>query len=420
MFAYFTFSMLKYTELPYLWFFYRCLAEAKEHGWPMIAQEGYLRRPGELAAKGFHEAYNQKFVNDRQLGYRVPKNRDLKRIDAYPIPEELEERLVEECGSYTDAFCYVLTKRYKPLEDLLDRYFEEIKRKHKEPLEGIMTLCDYPSLTAAAEKHAIPVIHVEQGTFREPTYVKTAFFDLDNLYGGKTVEKRWKAFCQEHEKNPMPILTKKEMLALFLEKDQYSLLNKYDVNPKYEAGAALGYAFWELFNAKTMLNDNEILYRLSKRFGKANILVRKHPADPYGAQYPLFNAQMHDYRKFSTIDFVLECKQIATMGSNVAMEAMYWGRKAWVLVDCPSRFASGHSIEEEAVCATDDYLTFFALCYLTPYQLCFDPEYIRWRLTQPSERDVLARNLQFYLDNKEMSLDEIRTVAATYTTGDRK
>ena len=44
--------MLKYTELPYLWFFYRCLAEAKEHGWPMIAQEGYLRRPGELAAKG--------------------------------------------------------------------------------------------------------------------------------------------------------------------------------------------------------------------------------------------------------------------------------------------------------------------------------------------------------------------------------
>lgn len=398
MFVPFVFSLSSINDVPYLWWFYKSLDFSLRNNSATIAQEIYCKTPvSKFAADGYQAAYVQGSAD--RFGYRLPKNQDLKKARLYTIPDNLIGEIVKGKGSITNAFCYLLTQIDGKFLCFLEGVLEQIERECNEKIEGFITLSSIPTLTEAARLHGIPVIHFELGCWRRPCYLDTAFFDFENLYGGKTVERRWNRFCDEHKKRPFSIFSKQECLALFLKKNNLNLLEQYDHKPAKEIGAVLGYVTYELITCKTHLNDSEMLYRIKKRYGIENMLVRKHPGDPYGGQYPQYQDAI-DTKKRSTPEFILDCETVISLVSGACIEAMLWGRKAITLLPSPSYFASGHEVEEDGLCAGEDFISFFAFCYLIPFECLMNVDYLRWRLTNPSEREIYYKHLSFYFEKK--------------------
>ncbi len=402
----FVFNLSTYSETAYAWFFFKGLDMAKHGKWPIISQEIYLDTPLRKFIKdGQRAAYDKAFI-DEHFWYDVPKSKDMKSYGKYPIKQEIIDGLLAETGSYNDAAKLILSKPYQPLVDLLCGYIEDIKSKYSEPIEAFCTLCHNPSLSAAAEKYGIPVVHYEMGPFREPTYMKTVYFDFQSTNTGNTVETRYGKFLSEMKNDPR-LLSGKEILALLLRPEKEELLDKYGTRPDIKCGAALGYTITELFLAQTGYNDGELLYRIEKTYGRENMRVRLHPADPYGAKYPKYWDCM-DPKEHSTIDFILSCDELFSVGSNVCIEAMYWGRKSHVIVRGPAYWGAVHSVEEKGKLTDTEYLNFFAFNYLAPFRFMMDPEYVRWRLTDPSEKEIFEKHISVLLSDKGLSMDILK------------
>lgn len=393
----FVFTLAPYNEAPYLWYFYKWLEVCKEKHWPIVAQEIYFNSPKYFAANGRREAYDKNRASMEE--YCLPKNDDLNRIGQYRIPNQLIDILICEKGSIMDADCFLLKEVFSPLADQIREIIQKIHRDYTEPIEAFAVLRHLPSLTAVAEEFRIPVVHLERGTFREKNYIKTAFWDLENLQGGQTIEKRYSQFCDVCHEGHMPIFTAKELLSIFLNKDQLSILKRVGKAPIKKIGVALGYASDPLCLYRTFFNDAELLIQARKKYGTENMLVRKHPGDPFGAQYPMFSSCMENSNQ-TAIDFILNCEEIASILSNVSMEAMYYGKKTYTFLPCPSYYASAHSFQEEPCCASNEYLSFYALCYLIPHEYMTDYQYYLWRFSKPSEKEIYFRHLEFYFQKK--------------------
>lgn len=399
MFVPFVFNMSTFDRAPFLWWFYKGLDFVKKTHSAIIAQEIYCDTPvSEFIAQGRVEAYHKQFIDEHWF-YNLPKNQDLESDRIYKIPDSLLLPLIKEKGSISDAFCYLLAQPDDSFCGFLDELIGQIERECGGRIEGFFTMAAVPSLTKAAHDRGIPVIHFELGCWREPTYLFTAFWDLEDLQGGRTVERRWERFCCEREQRDIPLFSKKECLALLLRKENLAMIRDYDRPPKKKIGAVLGYVTYELISWKTHLDDSELLYRVREAYGLNNMLVRKHPGDPYKGQYPRY-LQAVDESGRSMRDYILDCETIISLISGAGMEAMLWGRKAITLLPSPSYYASGHEIEGEGKCAGEDFISFFAFCYLIPLEYLMDVEYIRWRLSGPTEREIYFKHLDFYFKKK--------------------
>ena len=406
MFVPFVFNMSTFTKAPYLWWFYKGLDFARKTDSAIVAQEIYCDTPvAAFAAAGRSEAINKPLV-DARWRYALPQNSDLNYPRIYKIPDSILSPIIQEKGSISDAFCYLLTGPDDSFCAFLDNLIAKIERDCGERIEGFITLLAIPSLTKAARARGIPVIHFELGCWREPMYLHTAFLDREPLYKGDTVARRWEQFCRERDQRDIPVFSKKECLALLLRKENLPLIREYDRPAKKKIGAVLGYVTYELISCKTHLNDSEMLYRVREAYGLENILIRKHPGDPYGGTYPVYSAAI-DRQKRSTPDFILDCETVVSLMSGASIEAMLWGRKAITLLPSPSYYASGHEIEGEGKCAGEDFISFFAFCYLIPLEYLMDVDYLRWRLSGPTEREIYFKHLEFYFKKKGIPTDLI-------------
>ena len=412
MFVPFVFNMSTINNAPFLWWFYMGLDFIKREHSAIIAQEEYCSiPPSEYAAAGRLEAFSKAFV-DEHWGYSLPKNSDLTREHIYAIPDGLLDEIIREKGSISDAFCYLLAQEDKRLVRFLDSLVSKIEADCGDIIEGFLTLMANPSLAAVARRHHIPVIHFELGCWREPTYLHTAFWDLEDLQGGTTVERRWGRFCQEHMKRPFALFSKRECLALLLQRDSLYLVDACARKPTKKIGVALGYTTYELLSCKTHLNDSELLYRIKKKYGLENMLIRRHPGDPYGGLYPRYASAM-DNKARNTAEFILDCETVASLVSGTGVEAMLFERKAITLLPSPSYFASGHEVEGEGRCMGEDFISFFAFCYLIPLEFLTDVQYLRWRLTDPPEREIYYKHIEYYFQKKKLPYNLILSEPGT-------
>lgn len=395
----FVMTLLTFGELPYLWYFYKSLDMAKKHSWAVIAQEEYFVDPALLKRKGRVEAYDKEWNIRNELNYDLPSKEDFEKIKCYKIPSEIDKKIIKEAGSICDAQMMLIDKEMPLLEQNIEEGIKCIGGYDK--IDAFITLCHIPSLSAVAKKYDIPVIHFELGALREPTYLKTGYFDKNCLYGDASVDKRFEIFCTQIRQDDRLLLTNKELLSIFLKKDYLYYLNHYDDVPKYELGIALGYAKWALYLRNTFFDDSELLYRAKKMYRLEDITVRKHPGDPYGASYPKY-----DYcrdNSFSTIDFILKCKRIASLGSNVSIEAKLYGKEGYTVTKCPAYFSTKHEIEDVEIQGIDKMKnSFFFIGYLVPFELIWDDKYIKWRLNNASEVDIYKKHLEYYLRKKNI------------------
>ena len=390
----FVLTLASYRDVPYLWFFYKWLMECKKYGWPMIAQEQYFYPIRKHIASGYAEAFD---VNKTaRFGYKPPKSHDLNEVRHYPIPEEIFTELEKKIGTRYETCCSILTEYYEPLGDLIEKYIGDIESSYSEKIEAFVVLQHNPTLQSIADKHGIPVIHFEWGPFRPPMYLQTMYFDTKNLHCGCSVMERYERFKTEFKGKRL--FTNKELLALMLLENNLGYVKKVNKKPKYKVGLALGYMVEEIYTCRRFYTDMELVYQARKHFARRDIAIRKHPGDPYGAQYKTYLDMVKE--DGNVVDFILSCESIATVGSNVAIEAMYYGRGAYVIAPVSSHYAAAHSFDEAAKCADESFLNFFALCYLAPFDFMTDIEYIRWRLGDPSETEIFKKHLEYYMSLK--------------------
>ena len=408
MFVPFILEMSTIEPARFLWPFCKALDFSKRTNSAVIAGEIYCNTPITSFQKDGQLAVLDQTLIDLRFMYKIPTDEDQKSERLYSIDNNILEQIIREKGSISDAWCNLLTfadpKLSQHIEDLIERIEADCGKK----IEGFIVFqSEISSLATVARKRDIPIIHWELGCLRYPVYFNTVYWDLEDLYGGKTVERRWERFCQEQAREKIPVFSKQEILALMLEREHLHLVEEYYRKPTKKVGVALGYTVHEPISIKTHLNDEELLYRIREEYGMENMLIRRHPGDPYGSQYPIYIAAM-DQQQRSTPEFILDCETVVSLMSSTVVEAMLFNRKAITLCPCPAYYAAGHKIEEAGVCAGEDFLSFFAFCYLVPLEYVTDIEYLRWRLTMPAEREIYQRHLEFYFKKKGLPVSLIQ------------
>lgn len=359
---------------PYLWVYYRLLSSFGEH-MLFVASEDYTRDPEYWQAQN---RWEMQPGNAQRLHYQVPTREDMAAHEYGFLSEAVYEALLADSGGNPiAAFRRLLSERVP----CLDAAFAEIlSQPSAEGIEAILTWCNCPSLSAAAEEKGIPVVHLELGPLRWPQYRPTAYLDFSGVNGNTEVERRYlesgfrpgagldiaglRRFFYQAGEGETPAARFDLGVALQVEDDSNLL--------------AFGHGF----------DNQSLLVYAHLRHPGGGVLVRGHPGSLFALKPDWY--QVDDSP--NSVAFLRRCERILTINSSVGLEAMLMGKPVEVLGDCAHRFIAEAGDAPERVAR----LAFYLFAYLVPMDLIYDAGYLRFRLGQPSEYEIALRHLAAY------------------------
>ncbi|GHU78207.1 hypothetical protein FACS1894188_13240 [Clostridia bacterium] len=389
----FLFSYVTSEPMRDLWAFGEMLAVARKNKFPLIAKEEYFDA---VSSKDFFDE-TTKYKEFRYIYNNVDE------IEHYAFPKKIEEGLIEEHNdSINDMFLYLLSERCEVFEDWFNSVIDEIEKKNNDEISAFFSVPSSQifSFRKVASERGIKIICFDVGLFRMPVYTNTMYWSLSRLGSAdseKDIAERFGNFSAEVQKTKL--LTKRQILALFLKEDYFKYLDSSDDPPEFEIGVACSYGYYAPYLSETHYNDEELLYRTNRVYKQNEITVRLHPNDPAKSAYP-FLIDNYDNSSNST-EFVLKCKRVASIASNVSIEAAYWGRASYVLKASHVRYKAIKDLRQKTEGVIDDkYLNFYAFCVLTPFEFLRDIDYINWWLSEPTEMEIYNRHFEYYLEKQ--------------------
>ena len=382
----------------YLWEYLKNLYHCYQNGWPIIAA-GEYRHYRERRPKS--NVYDREFCSLHQYELLTKAQEDA--VGRYFIPEELFRHLAREKGSVLASKIFLLQHRYPPLEMALHVIFKQIKKRYREPVEGILTWGAHAkSVDHIAECLGIPVISNEF-CIRFPEFYPLSYFCRRDIYGQAEIRSAYRKFQKGKKNIPVRLLTRKELLALFLSPKRLYMIGQESRRvPRYEMGIAGCHPLIATFFARSMYTDLELIQDVRNVYRENEIVFRMHPGDePYQARYTVSNQDDSQYAS----DFLLQCRRVTAQGSNMLAEAMLWGRQVYSRDVSPFTFLCEKKIYHKSggVVSAED-LNFIFLTYLIPYRNVWDGDYIRWRLCEEQAENVYMNNLQYYLEEQGIPL----------------
>ncbi|MDR0918754.1 MAG: hypothetical protein LBM93_05825 [Oscillospiraceae bacterium] len=261
------------------------------------------------------------------------------------------------------------------------------------------------------------MIFFEQGVFRAGTYLNTAMMSFCSLItkeGMLHLENRFSQFCNEierlsdSERKDFKILTKKQILSIFLMPNYLHYLDNFQTPDEYnkpgnssviyEIGCATGATFDIRYLHETLYSDSELIYTTMQNYDLKDIIVRRHPGDPTQSNFLQYSTKKAYDDSHNATEFILKCKRIASTGSNVSIEAAFWGRTPYVLTSCGAYNKTLHNLKIKEEQLVDDlYLNWYAFSFLFPREFYFDYDYMTYRLSNPPEIELYNKNLDYYL-----------------------
>lgn len=373
---------------PYLWVYYRLLSSVAE---PMlvIAGEDYVRDPSAWRDEGRWELVPG---NAHRLGYRIPDAASLAAHEHRFLPAALFDTLLAEAhGNPIAVFRRLLRERIAAVE----AGFEAIFSARGRDLEMILTWCNCPSLTAAARRHHIPVVHLEMGPLRWPQYRPTAYLDFSGVNGNTEAARRYQASGLAAEAGldvaglrrfflvgdgPQPSVPEADLGVVFQVEDDSNLLafsNGYD--------------------------NHALLVAAHLRVPTGRVLVRTHPGSLYALKPGWYEVDDSP----DSPRFIRRCRKILTINSSLGVEAMLLDTPVEIMGDCAHRFILDAADERERAAR----LAFYLFAYLVPMDLIYEPDYLRYRLSRPTEREIMIRHLDTYLGGDAWRKGRDETVA---------
>lgn len=381
----------------YLWVYLKYIYHCSKNEWPIIADEEFRiykeKRP-------ISNVYEDKFMNAHQ--YCLLSSEDEERVDKFYIPSRLFEPLIKKCGSRLGARLFLLSNRYKPLEQYLKCLLKKIERKEAEKISGILIWnSGFVSIRYVADKMKIPVI-TSEFSIRFPEYYTLAYLCKDELFSCKEIQSMYMSFRRQKSDLDFPMLTRKELLALFIVSEYIDEIDR-DVNEEYEMGIAGCHPFIPTFFVKNTYTDLELIEDVRKRYSEDDIIFRQHPGDePYNAQYRMKNYDNSE----KTFDFIRRCKRMTAIGSNIILESIMWGKPTYTNKISPYYYFTEKNLDNKNTeIVNDEILNFILLGYMVPYNRLFDENFILERLAERNIAKIIKKNVEYYFKEMNIPID---------------
>ena len=381
-----------YNEIPiFIGFFYKFVEQALKYNWTIISQEKYFEDPIIIEKK-----YNYSIEKCLEIHEVSSMNKEiLNKVKKYIIPEEIGNEIINMSGSIDNAWINLMNKEYEALKQYLKATIKTILNKNE--IKAILVWRHNESISAVAKELNISVIEMEFSTIRKNYYNENiSYFQFSNKFSNKEFTKRLNNY--KKGKKFKYILTRKEILALFLKKDYLNYIVKLEQPEIYDYGVALGLK--KDFEAKSMNcmeNIDTINFSLNMS-NKKNILFRPHPSSE--SQLP---KDINIDSSENSIEFILKCRRIISCLSNISFEAMLYGKTSYVLGTMPyDVVAIKNSVEEESVVSLD-ILNYILFGFYAPYSIMLEKEYLDFRMENPSEFEIYKKHFEYYIEKKCIS-----------------
>lgn len=363
---------LRNVNAPFLWVFYKQLADLPKGSVIYVLDEHYLKPPQE------HEGRSEltREYQDK-LEYQVPAQIPVD-LTSYLIDKGIWDKLEATTKNRREGYSRLLTEVYDPLY----HRFCEIINKHSNEIEAILTWCNCPSLSKVAKEFSLPVIHHELGPLRAPIWKQTAYFDFQGVNGNTSSEKSFLSLSNK-EKDFFKVF---EPLKELLHPSQQRGIEKQ--HAKYEIGLAMQVEddsnVIAYHNGWTLL---DLVDTARKNRSKENVLLRPHPSALIGYR----DRDTRIDHSPDILSFIEKCQEVWTLNSSVALEAYLLSKPARIFGDSPFSFLQKLAGDERKLA-----LNYLCFGYLIPYKHLFDIEYYRFRLSKPSLKEISNHNHNAY------------------------
>lgn len=392
---------------PYLWWFYKFLNEFGERAGYICGDE-YFLDPKVHFYNGRHEASAEVA---RHYQYNIPDVQSLSELPRSDIAEHVWQSLEKQFpANPLEAFKHFCLTDDECLSKAFVQAFDQLESLCCE-IDVVITCINCASLKRLCKEKGLPLLHIELGPLRSPQYLETAYFDFNGVNGGTESRQRFNATDASintlGEWHDVAALS-----SLFITGGKSS-----KTQPITDLGIGLQVeddsniiCYSNGFSSLSLLNNSRRL--LAEKKVSAPVLVRVHPSSIFTLRN--LPPGLSIDKSTTAIDFIQKCKEIHTINSSLAVEAILQGRKAIVFGDSPFAYC----IDADSFQSDTSALCFFLLNYLVPGKLSISSDYILWRLSKPTEGAIRDVHLEFYMREK-IKLLEIRVANLEQTLIER-
>lgn len=362
------------SNAPYLWIFYKTLLSLNEKVL-FITGNGYINQQNKNRWEYLEDS-------QKRLGYNIPEKETIAQHKYAILPDGIYS--AKDLVSGSDKFrSYIkddIPELYQAIKDAM-------RDNDEDNIECIITWCNCATLRRYCADNNIKLIHMELGPLRAPEYLSTGYFDFKGVNGNTEAAQRFQDWLIQDQDELQQI--KLPSLRQYFTKQKYAKKEN-----SFFIGAALQVEDDSNVVAYSNGNNNQdvisFAHSLSEReYGSKNCIFRSHPGSIFLLNE---NKVIVDHSK-SSRTFISSCNEVIAINSSVIFEAILQGKKTRVLGDSPFRFMS------EIEPSTQEFtqaVFFFLFAYLVPFELLFDTDYIRSRLSSSSERMIIEKHFLQY------------------------
>lgn len=378
----------------YLWVFYKFASFSLKANTPIIATNEYFEKPS------YYKSQNHSAVN--VMDYYGINDDTFKKLKYYSFSKT---KITRKYKTNLECWITLLKDRDRDLERELDKAIISLENKY-EKIDAFMVWAWLPSIEYVAKKHNIKVINQEGSAIRQPFYSRLLnYFQFQDRFDSTGIDRLYDNLIKNTD---LLYLTRKEIFALLVDKNNIGYLKYLDSKPEYEIGYALGLKTNCLEIVYSKVKRDEVLKQLSTLVEKDKICIRTHPKDPMDVT----KLGYIEDKSPSAFHWILNCKRIVSDISNIGYEALLLGRNLISLSDrMPSAF-----LEESSLNYLDDEIVsikkvnFLTFGWFTPEELTQDVLYVKWRLTNPDIKQIYIKNLDYILQDVNSSYEEFKTI----------
>ncbi|EOW9162018.1 glycosyltransferase family 25 protein [Vibrio cholerae] len=365
---------------PYLWLYYRLLYEWEAESAFFLIGRDYVRPPSD-----WEDRWECDPAIQSRLGYSLPLNTMPEQHHyAWLDENRFDDWLNKLNGNPIEAFRCFLCER----DAALERELEVLLDAAPDDVEAIVTICNVASLEAVCAARGIPVIHIELGPLRAPLYRETGYVDFRGVNGNSESAQRY-SLCDDWQ---LPITTR-ELLHFFLTHPE--ICQKLPVQSTYECGVVLQVEDdSNLVAYGNGMSNLALLAAARQKVAAHDLLVRAHP----GSSFSLKSGQVCLDNSPNSLCFVALCRQILTINSSVGLEAILLDKSLTVWGDNSYNFILESLDDAERT----RRLSFYLLGYLVPFSLQLKPGYLRFRLGQPEQHDIILCHMSEYMQQDHL------------------
>lgn len=362
--------------------------------WPIISHERYFERFSHVEETVFGQS-----MQEVALTYsmdKVPSTEDMLALKAYPVTKIKEDALIAKYTSQFDCWADLLKNENHEFEQMVGELLDRITEDFGEKPEGVLIYEDLPkALISASHKRGIPVMIQNGGVLRRPFASIMNAFTLINDDSAEAIKSKYDRFVYDNA--VIPMLSRKGLLRLFVSAQYMMDIHNNDAEPEYDVGVLYNSASTASYHIMHgFASDHEMNARTRKIYDR--VLIRARPGfEP--TKDALDNSP-------SCFHFCCKCKRVVGCATKGMFEAMLAGSIAHEYGSSFFHSFCNNGIEDDSKgVAPIEFLNFvlFGLC--TPFTWLTSPDYLRFLLSGPSEKELYMRSLEHF--TRHISRDDL-------------